>query len=118
MRRTQGKPPTGKTNKSFKVCCELLKEKYISFVPGSRISEALVLSVLENIKINMVFVELEEHMTEQAVLDNHVFLLIKAVARNYIKIRMHHFAKEYNDGLIKHDRVRKKLSKVVLFKHQ
>ena len=77
-----------------------------------------MLSVLEDINISSIFVDLEEHMLEQSIMDNHVLLLVKAVARSYIKIRMHHIAKEFNESIVKNDRVRKKLTKLVLFKHQ
>ena len=77
-----------------------------------------MLSVLEDINISSIFVDLEEHMLEQSIMDNHVLLLVKAVARSYVKIRMHHIAKEFNESIVKNDRVRKKLTKLVLFKHQ
>ena len=77
-----------------------------------------MLSVLEDINISSIFVDLEEHMLEQSIMDNHVLLLVKAVARSYIKIRMHHIAKKFNEGIVKNDRVRGKLMTLVLFMHQ
>ena len=49
--------------------------------------------VLEDINISSIFVDLEEHMLEQSIMDNHVLLLVKALARIYVKICMHHIAK-------------------------
>ena len=80
--------------------------------------EALVRSVLEDIDINTTFSDLYGHMTETGVTENHVFLLIKSVTRNYLKIRMHHMAKEANQSRMKNDRVRKIMNKLVLFKNQ
>ena len=56
-------------------------------------------------------------MVDTAVNENHVFGLIKAIAKSYCKIRFYHLGKEYNQSLIG-KRVRKKLSKLVLFNHQ
>ena len=74
--------------------------------------------MLEDIEVNNTFVELHEHMRETGVTDNHVFLLIKSVTRNYLKIRMHQIAKEANQTRIKNERIRKKINKLVLFKNQ
>ena len=57
-------------------------------------------------------------MTETGVTDNHVYLLIKAVAGNFLKIRILIIVKEFNDNMLKHDRVRKKLFKLISFKNQ
>ena len=75
------------------------------------------MTVLEDIPKN-TFRDLQDHMTETGVTDNHVFPLIKAVARSYLKIRMHHIGKEFNQLTMKNARCRKKLSKLVLFKNQ
>ena len=66
------------------------------------------------------FIDLNDHMKESGVLDmdNHVLLLIKSLSRNFLKIRMHHVAKEFNQSMIKNNRVRKKFNKLVLFKNQ
>ena len=88
------------------------------FCSDAKIAEALVLSVLKQVGDDDIFPELTEHMVEQTVTDNHLFLLIKSVSRSYIKIRMHHVAKEANEALLKNDKVRKKMSKLILFKHQ
>ena len=75
-------------------------------------------AVLADTPLDSAFTDIHFHMRETGVTDNHVYLLIKAVTRNYLRIRMHHLAKEYNQNLLKHNRVRKKLSKLILFKNQ
>ena len=86
--------------------------------PGTNVGEALVLAVLEDIPLDKTFAELDGHMTETGVTDNHVFLLIKSETRNYLKIRMHHLAKEANQTRIKNDRVRKWMNRLVVNKNQ
>ena len=85
---------------------------------AQRISDTLILSVLQDLDSEKTFPELRDHMTDTAVTENHVFLLIKSIARNYIKIRMHHLAKEFNNNTVKNGRVRKRMRKLILFKNQ
>ena len=80
--------------------------------------DAIVTSVLADIPVKTTFTSIHFHMAQTGVTDNHIYLLIKAVARNYLKIRLLHIAKEFNQKMLKHDRVRKKLSKLLLFKNQ
>ena len=68
--------------------------------------------------MNNVFPELNTHMIDTPVTENHTFMLIKAVARNFLKSRMHHLAKKMNQNLVRNDRVRKKLTKLIHFKGQ
>ncbi|GFN81905.1 transposable element p transposase-like protein [Plakobranchus ocellatus] len=62
-----------------------------------------------------VFDSLGDHMLDTQPENNHVFALIKAVTRAYIKIRMHHLVKEYN-AEITGKRIRKSMHKLGLFK--
>ena len=64
-----------------------------------------------------IFRELDDHMVETAVNDNHIFGLIKLIAKSYCKVRFYHLGKEYSKKLTG-ERVRKKLNKLILFKHQ
>ena len=88
------------------------------YISGTKISEGIVLSVLQDLDIGQTFAELHEHMRDTGTTDNHVLILIKSVARSYIKIRMHHLAKEANETRIKDDRIHKKINKTILFKNQ
>ena len=85
---------------------------------GKNIAEGLILSVLTDLDTEKVFVDLDHHMQETGVMENHVGLLIRSVTRSYIKICMHHLAKQNNQAIVKNNRVRKKLHKLVLFNHQ
>ena len=76
------------------------------------------MAVLEDIPLGKTFADLDEHMTETGVTDNHVYLLIKSLTRNYFKIRMHHLAKEANQTRIKNDNVRKWMNRLVVNKNQ
>ena len=85
---------------------------------GKNIAKGLILSVLTDLDTEKVFVDLDHHMQETGVMENHVGSLIRSVTRSYINIRMHHLAKENNKAIVKNNRVRKKLHKLVLFNHQ
>ena len=52
-----------------------------------------------------------------SVTDNHVVSLLKAIAISYSKVRLHHMAREANE-IIMGKKVRKKLSRLVIFKNQ
>ena len=90
----------------------------LSLFPGAKVAESLVSSVLEDVDVDNTFVELHEHMRDSGVVDNHVYLLIKSVARNYLKIRMHHMAREANEMRIKNDRIRNMMHRLVVNKNQ
>ena len=64
------------------------------------------------------FATLDNHMLDtEPACENHVFRLIKVVAQCYLTVRLHHMAREkteQNTG----ERVRKTLSKLILFRHQ
>uniref|UniRef100_A0A131YFZ6 Uncharacterized protein n=1 Tax=Rhipicephalus appendiculatus TaxID=34631 RepID=A0A131YFZ6_RHIAP len=51
------------------------------------------------------------------VIDNHIYNLSKQVLELYVKIRLHHMAKERNQELVK-DKVRSVLSRVIIYKNQ
>ena len=81
------------------------------------ITDAIANCVLEELPMEQIFPDLDDHMKETAVLDNHVFQLIKDVSRHYCRVRMYHLGKEYSakaTGV----KVRSKLSRLVVFKNQ
>lgn len=91
---------------------------YLCVYPtGKGIPNAIATSVLSETNLSTVFWELEDHMVDTAVNENHIFGLIKTITKSYCKIRLYHLGKEYSQSLTG-ERVRKKLSKLVLFKHQ
>ena len=63
--------------------------------------------MLEDTNLSSVFRELVNHMVDTAVNENHVFGLIKTVAKSYCKVRLYHLGKEYTQQLTG-KRVRKK----------
>ena len=83
---------------------------------ASGISHAISSAVLSEIGHLDVFDELTEHMFDCPPDNNHVFTLIKSAAAAYVKIRMHHLTRRMNES-ISGALVRKKLTKLVLFKH-
>jgi len=73
--------------------------------------------VLGNVDLSRVFRELDDHMVDSAVNENHTFRLIKVICKCYCKIRLYHLGKEFTAKMTG-TKVRKNLSKLVLFKHQ
>ncbi|GFO13259.1 THAP domain containing 9 [Plakobranchus ocellatus] len=83
---------------------------------GEGLPGAIAHVVLQDIGTK-VFDRLGDHMLDTQPENNHVFALIKAVTRAYIKIRMHHLVKEYK-AEITGKRIRKSMHNLVLFKNQ
>eukprot|EP00794_Sanderia_malayensis_P001534 gene1534-1697_t len=81
------------------------------------IPDAIATSVLGSLNLSSVFRELDSHVFDSAVDDNHVFSLIKTLAKCYCKVRLYHLGKEATQKL-SGPKIRKKLTKLVLFKHQ
>lgn len=114
-----------KPSESVIAICEETEKKFRRLlnstqgkVPQSKgIVGAISTSVLEDIPLSHIFTELDDHMKETDVTDNHVFQLIKAVCKSYCKVRIFHLGKRMTEKLAK-DKVRKKLSKLILFKNQ
>ena len=73
--------------------------------------------MLGETNLTTIFRELDNHLVETALNDNHIFGLIKLIAKSYCKVRFYHLGKEYSQQLTG-ERVKKKLNKLILFKHQ
>ena len=73
-------------------------------------------AVLQNVSTK-VFPELLEHMLECAIEDNHVHNLIKLIAKSYAKIRFYHLG-DVKSNEVSSSKIRKLLTKLVLFKNQ
>ena len=102
-------------------CFERMMKVFGGNLPHcSNISEAIVTAVLSGInKTNKsrVFTELDSHMFDTPVGENHVFSLIKTVSKCYCKVKFYHLGKEATTKV--HEKnVRKTLTKLVLFNHQ
>ena len=107
-----------------KVCevTELRVQKMLAFTSGKLpqgkgVLQGVTSCVLQDLDISKIFNDLDQHMFESTATDNHIFILIKTIASCYCKIRFHHLAKETTQR-ISGDIVRKRLNKLVLFKHQ
>ena len=84
---------------------------------GPGITEALNTAVLQNTGDLDLFPELREHQFDTTVMENHLLQLVKKVAGYYIKVRMHHLAKEKTAELAG-PKVRKTYKKLIQFKNQ
>ena len=85
---------------------------------GSKLVATVSLSVLSEVgESKSVFADLYDHMFDSSPESNHVYKLIKVISQCYIKIRMHAIAKRYTEHKTG-TKVRKQLTKLVLFKHQ
>ncbi len=81
------------------------------------IADAISTSVLSKLNHSKVFTELNNHMFDTPVNENHIFSLIKLIVKCYCKVRLYHLGKEATARL--HGKiVRETLSKLVLFNHQ
>eukprot|EP00794_Sanderia_malayensis_P001993 gene1993-2263_t len=78
-------------------CCEALGS--VKSIPTSKfmkekdkdckgIRNAIAASVLEDINISCIFRELDDHMFDTMVNDNHIFALIKKISNAYCKIKL------------------------------
>ena len=56
------------------------------------------MSILQDMNIYMLFPELDGHLLDTPVNDNHIINLIKIICSSYCKIRLHHIAKEANNS--------------------
>ena len=81
------------------------------------VPDAIATSVLGAVNLQKVFIDLNEHMYDTTVEENHVFLLIKVITKCYCKVRLSHLAKEATVDICG-DKIGKKFNKLVLFNHQ
>lgn len=75
----------------------------------------MVCSILKRFINTTIFVDLCDHVMEQSPLDNHIGLLIKAIAFRYLEVRIHYIMNSLSQG---EDRIRNMHTKLVLFKGQ
>ena len=84
---------------------------------GTNFVSNICVAVLGEVGQKSIFEQLTEHMFDSTPECNHIFNVIKVITHCYIKVRMHALARTFteNETGIK---IRKKLSKLILFKHQ
>lgn len=85
---------------------DTLQEKYLLFI--------LIINILNNVW-NCIFKVRNQHALDFDVEGNHVINLIKTISYNYCKVRLRHEAKSLHNTDC---RVRRKLTKSILFKNQ
>ena len=85
----------------------------------SGVDRAISIAVLGNLSFQstLIFPDLFEHMLECPIDDNHVVKLTKLVSEMYGKIRFYHQGK-VESSKSGEAKIRKKLSKLILFQHQ
>ena len=81
------------------------------------LSDVIAVSVLGYLGTSDFSTDLQSHVLESAVDDNHIFQLIKIIVKCYCKVRFYHLGKETTDK-IGGTKIRKLLSKLILFKNQ
>ena len=84
---------------------------------GKGIVGAIAVTVLGAVKVSSLFTELDDHMYDSTVDDNHVHELINEIVNCYCKVRLYHMGKEYTAKLSAKN-IRKQLTKLVLLNHQ
>ena len=86
-------------------------------LPQSKgLPSAIASTVLSEIDMANTFQDLDEHMLDTTVDDNHLFKLIKSISESYSKVRLYQLGKTAME--VSKNKVRKKLNKLVLFNHQ
>lgn len=75
----------------------------------------LIVSIFKMFVHTEIFVKLRDHVLEQSPLDNHLSLLIKAIALRYLEVRIHFIMKKTSQS---EERIRSMHTKLVLFKGQ
>ena len=83
----------------------------------SNITPSIVSVVLEEAIDKDVFSSINNHMFDSTPENNHLINLIKCIAKCFLKIRMHHLAKE-KTAQVKGENIRKTLTKAILFNGQ
>ena len=81
------------------------------------INKSIAMAVLSRMDLSKVFNNLSNHMLDTSPTDNHVYTLVKCVALCFCKIQLDHMAKTLSEQVCG-KKVRKSLSRLVLFKNQ
>ena len=82
-----------------------------------KITSAITSVVLNEVVPKGVFSSLQDHQFDTPVEANHLLKLVKCVSQCFVKVRMHHLAKQQTADAVK-DKLRKRLSKLILFNNQ
>ena len=112
------------TSSVIKVCEETEKcfQRMLAVTDGQLphargIPDAFVVAVLASLSIPSLFTELDSHLFDSPVGENHVVQLIKSIIKSYCKVKFYHLGKNTTENS-SGQKIRKKLNKLVLFNHQ
>ena len=75
----------------------------------------LATAVLVDIN-GLLFEDTEDHMFDTGIEDNHIRRLVKLVCQCYTKVRLYQLDKDFTQE-ITGSKIRKNLSKLILFNH-
>ena len=67
---------------------------------GKGIIDAITVAVLGTCSCSPLFKELEYHMYDTTVEENHIHMLIKSIAKCYCKVRLYHLGKEATQNIV------------------
>ena len=108
----------------LKVCREtekcvarMLKASSGNLLHCSGLLTAISTAILTACVGSSIFNSLGEHMFDSTATNNHISSLIKCCSQCYAHIRLNHLAKRKTETLAG-KKVRKQLSKLILFNHQ
>lgn len=82
---------------------------------ASNIILKLIALAINALNMETLFTCLSRHCQDQDPLNGHILQLIRLILKHYFTIRLHHINSSQNE--IK-DRIRQKLTKTILFRHQ
>ena len=96
------------TTSAIKICLEtehcfqrMLKTTGGKLPQSKGLPDAIASSVLSNINKTNIFPELDEHMLDTTVDDNHTFILVKTISKCYSKVRFYHLGKSITEQQLK-----------------
>ena len=114
-----------KPTKSVVTICEETKRCFQRLLASTNgnlpneigIQNAISSAVLRSVDYSKIFNEQTSHMFDSAITDNHLFSLTKLISENYAKVCFYHLGKEQT-AKITGKKLRKQLTKLILFKNQ
>lgn len=83
----------------------------------SELHKNVHIRVMRSVVDLCLFNTLQSHINDTGTLDGHLPILVKQIASKYVSIRLHHATKENNRAKMA-QKVRSKLSRLIINKHQ
>lgn len=78
--------------------------------------EIILNLIMREVNFDKLFPQLQDHRTEMAPGDDHIYRLIKIIAACYIKIKLHQKSKIINDSNSKN--IRNRMSRLIIFQNE